>query len=311
MIISNITKYLQSYQNNIENLNEFYEGKPYRDLAFKTNFKLCDAMADFMKDKYGLYEFNSENKIIKDTDFKNINNELNTSGYFITKIDESVCDNLLEKIKEIKCSSRIKNTFWCDDMSDVLNISDIQNLVTDPNLLTIVQNFLGCKSILSQINYWKSIPGETSNKIKNKNAQLYHRDFDHEKWIKIFIYLNDIDEKNGPHCFVKGSQNKIISNEGWGRKSDSWISENFNEEDIKCFTGKKGTVIFENTRGFHKGTHVLENERNMIQLEFSINKQYATGYPKSINLKNPNERFLEYNNKYPYIYQYVNINDNL
>lgn len=307
MNYQNNEEYLNSYLKNLNNLEKFYINKPYRSLAYRTNFKFCDIMSDFMRKKYGLYKFDVNNEIIKDNNFENINNELNTSGYFITNIDPSLCDTILDKLKKTKCKNRTPTTIWCEDMSEILNIDEIQNLVTDSNLLTIVQNFLNCKPILSQTNYWKSITGKTNDAILTKNAQKFHRDFDHEKWIKIFIYLNDINNNNGPHCFVKGSQNKIIPNEKWGRHSDSWILQNFNKDDIKYFTGKKGTIIFENTRGFHKGTHVLEKERNILQLEFSINKQYASGYPKCINLKNPNEKFKRYNKNYPYVYQYINI----
>ena len=125
-------------------------------------------------------------KFIKDNNFENINHELNTSGYFITNIDPSLCDTILDKLKKIKCKNRTPTTIWCEDMGEVLNIAEIQNLVTDSNLLTIVQNFLNCKPILSQTNYWKSITGKTNDTILSKNAQKFHRDFDHEKWIKIF-----------------------------------------------------------------------------------------------------------------------------
>ena len=129
--------------------------------------------------KYGLYKFDVNNEIIKDNNFENINNELNTSGYFITNIDPSLCDTILDKLKKTKCKNISPTTIWCEDMSEILNIDEIQNLVTDSNLLTIVQNFLNCKPILSQTNYWKSITGKTNDATLSKNAQKFHRDFEY------------------------------------------------------------------------------------------------------------------------------------
>ena len=201
---ANIKKYLNSYLENINNLESFYKNKPYRYLSFETNFKFCDIMSDFMREKCGFCKFNTNNEILKDINYKQINDELDTSGYYITNIDPLICDKILTYIKKnTKCKPRTATTSWCSNMGDILNIPEVQELVTNPNLLNITQNFLKCKPILSQTNYWKSITGDVNNRILSKNAQLFHRDFDNEKWIKIFIYLNDIDEKNGPHCFVK------------------------------------------------------------------------------------------------------------
>lgn len=305
-----ISDYLNKYMDNKNNLYLFYKDKPYRDLSFKTKFKFCEIMGDFMRQLYGLYEFDNNSKIFENINYKIINKQLNDYGYYITNIDESFCDKILNKVKNMyqfkeKVVSRTNTTTWIKNMGDILDISEVQELVTDQNLLNIVQNFFNCKPILSQTNFWKSTTGNVTKKDLSTNAQLFHRDFDHEKWIKIFIYLNDIDVKNGPHCFVKGSQNKIIEKTRKKRYDDSFIENNFNKDDIKYHIGKKGTIIFENTRGFHKGTHVLENERNILQLEFSINKQYYHAYSKCIELKNPTKRFNIYNKKYPYIYQYI------
>ena len=94
------------------------------------------------------------------------------------------------------------------------------------------------KPILVQTNLWESMNKINNLKVYSKNAQLFHRDFDNEKWIKVFVYLNDIEIQNGPHCFVKGSQNKII-NKYIRRESDTYIKTHFKKKDIKIFLWEK------------------------------------------------------------------------
>ena len=317
---NNIKYYLENYLKHKNNLKLFYKNdKKFRKLAFDTNFLFCNIMSDFMKELYGLNTFDISNKLI----FKNIknsfgeiNNKLNQDGYFITNIDEKICDNIVKKLDNFKFIDRITNkllnykdinknkkygnTFWINKMSDVLNTNEIINLITDTTLLQIVQNFLGCKPILTQTNLWKSINNSFDDIKLSKSAQLFHRDFDNEKWLKIFIYLNDININNGPHCYVKGSQNKIINNK-ITRESDNFIKNNYNPNDIIYHCGKKGTVIFENTRGYHKGTPVINDERLILQLEFAINPYCFKGCGDNFNLLN-NNKFIKKN---PYIYKLI------
>ena len=44
-----------------------------------------------------------------------------------------------------------------------------------------------------------------SDKPGNK-AQLYHFDLDRPKWLKFFIYLNDVENlDHGPHSYIKNT----------------------------------------------------------------------------------------------------------
>lgn len=318
----NIKKYLDNYLKYKNNLKTFYKrDKKFINLAYNTNFKFCDIMSDFMKELYGLYEFKNDTSILNNlnNDFDQINEKLNNDGFFITKINDKVCDSILEQLNkynfydritktyikydDIKHNKNLGNTFWINKMSDVLNIPEVINLIKDPSLLKIVQNFLECKPILTQTNLWKSINNSVDKNKLSSSAQLFHRDFDHEKWLKIFIYLNDVTEKNGPHCFVKGSHKSLLKNRKVHpstRESDDFIKQHYDSKNIKFHCGKKGTVVFENTRGYHKGTPVIEGERLILQIEFAINP-YCSGEIKNFKLEH-NNKILS---KFDYIYQII------
>jgi hypothetical protein len=71
----------------------------------------------------------------------------------------------------------------------------------DPGILRIVQEFLGCKSTISNINMWLSKAGHD----QAKDAQLFHCDVDDIKFCKLFVYLTNVKSNDGPHTYVKGS----------------------------------------------------------------------------------------------------------
>ena len=108
---------------------------------------------------------------------------------------------------------------------------------------------------------------------------------DRIKWLKIFIYLTDVGQENGPHSFVRGTHRTgaiplDVLRRGYVRLSDEDVSALYSENDILSFTAPRGSIIVEDTRGFHKGVNVLGDSRLMLQLQFS-NSLFGTNYPKA------------------------------
>ena len=66
--------------------------------------------------------------------------------------------------------------------------------------------------------------------------------------------------------------------------------------------GKKGTLVIEDTRGYHRGLPVIDGERIMLQLEYAINPSYGRLQP-SLRLVNPSESMKERLKSYTYLYQ--------
>jgi len=105
------------------------------------------------------------------------------------------------------------------------------------------------------------------------HSQLWHRDLEEKKMIKVFIYLNDVNENNGPFFYVKGSQpsgkSKISKFAPQYLPKGSYpdeatVKNTILLDQIVCAKGKAGTIIFCDTAGLHKGGFVVEGERKMI-----------------------------------------------
>ena len=267
-----------------------------------------------------LYNFNNEysiycNDYVKNIDTSLIDSNLRINGYHIldNKLSEEKCINIKKKLpvlnfrpfnsqrniigeKFLNKNVVIDNstTFWIHNQSDILSINEVQELATDPFILKIVQNYLSCNPILCQTNCWYSCVGN-----KAERTQQFHQDYDDINFLKIFIYLTDVDESSGPHSCISTSINNIIEPPNYEpstRLTDTFAMNKYGDK-IKVFTGKMGTIIIENTNGFHRGMPVQHGNRLILQLQYSSTLLPLQQGCKSFNLEKT-EFMKKYSNSF-------------
>ena len=297
---------------NIINNDDFY--------AYVNNKKLNKLISSILSIIYK--SVNIEPTItVDDSIYNNINNSLNIDGVYIYNnfIDENTCNTIIEKISNsifVKANSSINDikfdnlttgTNWIKSQSDIIKIEEVQKIATNLFILKIAQNYLNCTPILAQTNLWISTPGN----IDQSNS--FHQDYDDVNFLKIFIYLNDVDENNGPHSYVKGSLNNMITPDNYkpsDRLPDEYISQNYKDNVLKI-CGKKGTAIFEDTNGFHKGTILNSGIRYMLQLQYCCSTKLLDNNIDFIHNLNINENKILYDAKlkYPDIFLLYNFNN--
>ncbi|AOY84378.2 phytanoyl-CoA dioxygenase family protein [Moorena producens JHB] len=155
---------------------------------------------------------------------------------------------------------------------------DLLNLILDQSFLGVAQEYLNCSPVLDSAALWWSAP--FNGKGTSEAAQEYHYDLSHLKFLKIFIYLTDVNSDNGPHCYVKGSHTrKPKALLPVGRKPDTAIGLHYPESEIHELCGPQGTIIIADTRGFHKGKPLVSGNRLIFQLEYS-NSLFGANNPK-------------------------------
>ena len=240
-----------------------------------------------MKQQGNLLEFSSNEST------ENIVKKLSTDGFYVLedKLNDVVCEQIKSRLEKIPYRIRgVKkdivgiteqnigkhkaNAIWAINQNDIVQIPEIQRIAFDERILNVVGTFFGSAPILCQTNSWWSKNHSNHRSNLSGNAQLYHQDVEYLKFIKVFVYLNDVGEKNGPHKYVKGSATIAEDKLGTGyslssRVDDETVKELFGEENIISFEGKKGTIIIENTLGLHKGVPVVEGARLLLQLEYA------------------------------------------
>ena len=97
--------------------------------------------------------------------------------------------------------------------------------------------------------------------------------------MKFFIYLTDVGVNDGAHFFVRGSHRPYIIHSlrekfRISRVDDAKIKEWYGDKNIIEMTGKAGSVIAEDTFGFHKGQSPTNNARLLACFVFA-NQAYC------------------------------------
>jgi len=172
--------------------------------------------------------------------------------------------------------------------AELLENTDIQQLLADPSFISVAQDYLGSRPIIDVLSMWWLT--DYSDRPDARAAQYFHFDMDRPKWLKFFIYLTDVELTNGPHGFVRGSQRTgaipyNILKKGYARLTDDEVKAAFGLDAIRTIVAPRGTIIVEDTRGLHKGNQVMAGDRLMLQIQYS-NSLFGARYPKT-SLRGP------------------------
>jgi len=169
------------------------------------------------------------------------------------------------------------------DHSDVLNAPHALAIANNPTVLSAVGKALGAKPTISYMTAWWSIAhGEAA-----RHAELFHRDVDDLRFIKLFIYLTDVDDGSGPHVFVKGTH-KVNKLTEIRRLSEEEVTTEFGSQNVMKFTGPAGTAFLENTYGVHRGVPPTKTTRLLFQVLYSL-AEYVGGPKKPVGKYRPQQ----------------------
>jgi Phytanoyl-CoA dioxygenase (PhyH) len=184
-----------------------------------------------------------------------------------TKLMRCIADESISKYIGVN-----GDTFWAKDLDQLVQQEHLRKLAFDPYFLSIAGAYLGCVPIHVQTNAWFSFPTFNETNNLSTNAQMFHQDKEFAKFFKVFIYLTDVTEDNGPHVFIEGSHIDEAHTLGvpiTDRIPDLDITKYYAAERIKTLLGPAGTITFADTSGVHKSLTVRSGYRLMLQLEYA------------------------------------------
>jgi len=139
-------------------------------------------------------------------------------------------------------------------------------LANHPVVLNAVSQFLGAKPTISYMAAWWSLPAMDGP----EGPENYHRDWDDYRFVKLFLYLTDVDLDSGPHGFVRGSHKSLRLTQR-RRYSEEEVEEAFSDPaDRMIITGSKGTHFLETTAGVHRGFPPKRKKRLIFQVLYSL-----------------------------------------
>ena len=265
-------------------------------------------------------------------EIKSASKFLRQNGYVVLEnvLSESVCENLLEMSLNIPGINRemdsnenqvyagkynrakpTSNRFEYDSTT-LINQPEVQKILSDESLVSFAQNYLGGAPILDLVTMWWHAPYK---KEADKNAaQWFHFDMERVKWIKFFFYITDVDTNSGPHTFIPKTHStwgipSLLRRQGYVRLSDDEVSETFPVSSWKEFTGKRGTLIVEDTRGLHKGKHCVAGDRLLLQLEYTISEYGADVSLPELDHGSAIPSLRKAISKYPGVFSMIRINE--
>jgi Phytanoyl-CoA dioxygenase (PhyH) len=216
---------------------------------------------------------------------------LNSDGIAVTSVEELFEDGSeFQKLDSATNEMLESRSDEIDNLKSMVNDPTIGNktfnlemlgseLIFDPEnifarfalskrLLNIANSYFQMYAKLRYYNVWKTFASQS----EARESQLWHFDREDNYILKLFLYLDDVDEGAGPFTYAPGSHRKgrfrsiepeFFMEGGVRRTNDEQMNAVFPKEKWKKGTGKKGTVIFADTRGFHKGGEARTKDRLM------------------------------------------------
>lgn len=151
------------------------------------------------------------------------------------------------------------------DSNDLKSNKLFQRVSNDQLFVAVASHYLNAPAYAIDSTLWFSFPSAAPS---SETAQLFHYDLDTLRWLKVFIYLSNVGPDNGPHEYIPASHRaefkpyKILRKE-YGRYSDDEMNR-YCESGPKIICADEGTVVFADTRCFHKGNVVNAGYRLMF-----------------------------------------------
>ncbi len=173
----------------------------------------------------------------------------------------------------------------------VEQIEIARRVANTPAILQLVSAYLRCRPTIDDVVAWWSMPGRPAP----KEEQFFHRDRDAVKFVKLFVYLSDVDEGEGAHVYIPGSQKSEMLLDRRRRYEDSEVLAKFASGSAKVMAGRCGTTFLEDTFGLHKGAVPATRPRLLLQVRY-------TSFPSNWAARRTNGSRPPYD---PYINRFV------
>lgn len=147
--------------------------------------------------------------------------------------------------------------------------SAFAKLALHPTFLGIANAYLGMLTRMRYYNVWHTFASTS----KARESQLWHRDREDLYILKTFVYLNDVDLGAGPFTYAPGTHRKgpvqqepahHLEGGRVKRTEDDQMAAVVPKDKWVTAVGKKGTIVFADTNGYHRGGLARTGDRIMF-----------------------------------------------
>ena len=170
----------------------------------------------------------------------------------------------------------------------ILQAPHLLAFANDPRVLAIVEDSLGAKPTIAALRLWWSTPTPSG---ESEHAENFHRDIDDLRFLKLFVYLTDVDDQSGPHIYARGSHRKNTLTQ-LGRFTDEEVEAAVGADTILRLKGPAGTSFLESTYGLHRGLPPTHRPRLVFQPLYTL-RPVIFGPKRPVRSARPAEAALD------------------
>ncbi|WP_445635014.1 Phytanoyl-CoA dioxygenase [Nostoc sp. DSM 114161] len=215
---------------------------------------------------------------------RQILNTLKKDGVYVTTLADLGLDSSSELLKaayEQLSQMEDPNNSHLDEklpqIYTVTGVPEISNWGKEKRLLDIIENYIGLPVAFHGVHLRKDFPSK-----HQFGTLLWHSDAEDRRIIKIFIYLNDVEQKTGPFEYIPRSLAPVFSwkyiqlyyklfKSNYMGIDDKDVKPIIPKSAWKSCPGPAGTVIIVDTKNaLHHGT-VRTEERSTLFFCYTAN----------------------------------------
>lgn len=149
----------------------------------------------------------------------------------------------------------------------------LMEAINAPDILRIAARYLGCAPTISSLGVRWSFPSAG----RPDQTQLFHRDPDDWRFLKLFVYLTDVGPEDGPHAYVLGSHRTAAGLRARAHDRAA-VEREFGAGRIRTVIGPAGTTFLADTHGIHMGMPPRAMPRLILQVQYSLLPVFAFRY---------------------------------
>lgn len=210
------------------------------------------------------------------TGFKNLDLNLEKNGCAIIEnfITEESCFHLIETAKETIISNKesLKSESNGSD-TRIYGIDKINKNYELKNETKLLNKWAEKFYKSNDLKYFQMLGHITFKSGNLGSGSGWHRDSPFSHQFKFILYLNDVNESNGPFQYICGTHkeesiykyssklNVKLSKFRYSELEIDVISKEFPELKIVDITGKAGTLLIADVKGLHRGKPLESGER--------------------------------------------------
>ncbi len=177
----------------------------------------------------------------------------------------------IDQVPEIR--SRTGHQILRGLVSNLSECGAIDQIIHDPQLLQVVQRYLGYRPTQIDRHLTWSLPSDLSEAEQKRRypPANYHYDVAGLNFMAINFYITDVDATSGPHVMMLNShkRKKLGMVFASARQSDAVVEQYYGKSNEITIVGDRGSGFIQDSSCYHKVVPPQSRDRLFLQIRYS------------------------------------------